>query len=174
MTPSVRLSLNYCNSSLRTPLYLAVLEQDEAAAWLLIAASADLEAQGPIGTPLHVAAQHNSVAMVRLLLKNRAQLDPRNRELATPLALAAWYGALDAAKVLVAEGADVEAKNVRGQTPLFYAAVGPNAVNLVPLLIDQGAEINVRDATGITALTMAINHDRQPAIEILRAHGGVE
>jgi len=63
---------------------------------------------------------------------------------------------------------------VRGQTPLFYAAVGPNAVNLVPLLIDQGAEINVRDATGITALTMAINHDRQPAIEILRAHGGVE
>jgi uncharacterized protein len=167
-------NLNAVDSSLRTPLYLAVMEQDEAAAWLLIAAGADLEAQGPFGTPLHVAAQHDAVDMVRLLLKKGAQLDPRNRELATPLALAAWRGGLDAAKVLVAAGADVEAKNARGQTPLFYAALGPNAINLVPFLIEHGAVINVRDTTGITPLALAIDRDRQSAIEILRAHGGVE
>jgi ankyrin repeat protein len=167
-------NINAVDASLETPLYLAVIEQDEAAAWLLIAAGADLEAQGPMGTPLHVAARHNSVDMVTLLLKNGAKIDARNRELATPLALAAWRGSLDAAKVLLAKGADIEARNVRGQTPLFYAVVGPNAVNLVPFLIEHGAEINVRDTAGITALDLAIRHDRKPASEILRVHGGVE
>jgi ankyrin repeat protein len=57
---------------------------------------------------------------------------------------------------------------------VFYAVVGPNAVNLVAFLLEHGAEINVRDTTGVTPLTMAISHDRQPAIEILRVHGGVE
>jgi ankyrin repeat protein len=167
-------NLNVVEATLGTPLYLAVRQGDEAAARLLIAAGADLEAKGPLGTPLHLAAQHDLVNIVTLLLEKGAEIDARNREMATPLALAARKGGLDAAKVLLAKGADIEAKDVRDQTPLFYAVVGPNAVNVVPLLIQHGAKINVRDTAGITALTLAINRDRQPAIEILRAHGGVE
>ena len=70
--------------------------------------------------------------------------------------------------------AKIEAKNALGQTPIFSAAVGPNAVNLVPFLIEHGAAINVRDSNGMTALAWAITHDRHPAIEILRAYGGIE
>jgi len=167
-------NLNVVDVTLGTPLYLAVLQRDEAGARLLIDAGADLEAKGPIGTPLHVAAQHDSVNIVMLLVETGAEVDARNREMATPFALAAWRGGLAAASVLLEKGADIEARDLRGQTPLFYAAAGPNAVNIVAFLVQHGAKINVRDATGVTPLTVAIHHGRQPAIEILRAHGGVE
>jgi len=167
-------SLNMVDPTLGTPLYLAVHEGDEAAARLLIKAGANLETQGPIGTPLHVAAQHDAANLVDLLLKNGAEVDARNWEMATPLQLTARRGGLESAALLLAKGADIEAKNAFGQTPIFNAANGPNAVNLVPLLIEHGAAINVRDGNGNTALTLAIDHDRQPAIEILRAYGGVQ
>jgi len=167
-------SLDVVDATLGTPLYLAVHEQDEAAARLLIDWGADLETQGPIGTPLHVAAQHDTANLVDLLLDNGANVDARNRETATPLHLAARRGGLDSAAALLAKGADIEARNAFGQTPIFSAAVGPNAVNLVPFLIEHGAGINVRDGNGMTALTLAINQNRRPAIEFLRTHGGVE
>jgi hypothetical protein len=54
-------NLNVVDVTLGTPLYLAVREGDEAATRLLITAGADLEAQGALGTPLHLAAQHDLV-----------------------------------------------------------------------------------------------------------------
>ena len=58
------------------------------------------------------------------------------------------YGYDACCKVLLDEGADIEAKDGFGRTPLFYASKR----KVLSLLLSRGANANVRDNTGKTAL----------------------
>jgi ankyrin repeat protein len=77
-------------------------------------------------------------------------------------------------KLLVERGANIQVKNTSGRTPLHVAAYNLNAGDAVSYLIEKGADVNARDSTGETPLRYALESGSHPAIEILRAHGGVE
>lgn len=60
----------------------------------------------------------------------------------TPLMVACQFGSIDAVKVLLEYGADCNLTNNQGSVPLHYCMYN-NSPELVKLLIDNGAKVNV-------------------------------
>ena len=92
---------------------------------LILDTGLDINKKDPLtnnNTLLHSAAHHDHLAVINLLLDEKADVKATNSRGNTPLHLAASQGGVEAAKILIAKGADVDARNKNGDTPLFNAA----------------------------------------------------
>lgn len=134
-------------------------------------------------TLLHLAAAGNDAAMVRLQLREGAEVNTRNFNDMTPLHHAAREGHVEVAELLLNRGAHVNARNDEGATPLHFAAFGESRVSeggvhgaTVLMLLEKGARVNARTHSGRTPLTLAASRGRDNAaiIGLLVMYGGVE
>ncbi len=157
-----------------TPLVVAAELGAEDAVTALLAAGADVDAAGPIGTPLHRAAFHGRTTLVRLLLDAGADPEAVVRD-RTALHLAATTGQVDAAALLVARGANVDARDGRGRTPLVTAlGAGHDRVSeMAEVFLAAGASVNVADESGVTPLAAAVSYGHAAVVSRLLA-GGAE
>ncbi len=115
-------------------------------------------------TPLHIAAAVYDVATVDRLIGLGADIHTRNRRGATPLHYASvgspgfhiWNpdAQVMTLKRLVAAGADPNAVDKGGVAPL-HRAVRTRTAAAVEALLALGADINARNDSGSTALTLA-------------------
>jgi TPR repeat protein len=77
---------------------------------------------GPSGqTPLLLATHRRAIAIVKLLLANKADVNVKDDDGDTPLIVALKNSDQELAKLLVANGADVNAKDKSGNTPMRLA-----------------------------------------------------
>jgi ankyrin repeat protein len=120
-------------------------------------------------TALYHAASMNQLDAVKLLLKYRADPNLTNLHKSTPLQRAADLGNSRMASTLIAAGANVNAKGPEGRTALFFA--GGHRLDLMQLLIEKGADVNVRDAEGDSPLDEAVWIGSLDATAVLLAHG---
>jgi len=148
-------------------LHCAAKGNDTVIVSLLIAKGLDVNARGSAGSrPLMEAAGHGNLAMVRLLLKNGAEVNVASDEgkeanskhgilgigKLTPLHRAAAYGSPDVIRALLDAGADVNAKDLRGMTPLMLAVASEKQnTEVVRLLLARGAGPEVKSAGGEVA-----------------------
>jgi ankyrin repeat protein len=128
---------------------------------------------GAGATPLMRAARSRDVEAMRLLLDSGADVKPQAANGATALMFAATpprgtaVGAasaalstsapsdeavLDAVRLCLDRGADINAVNANGQTALHLAAPAGQADAVVKLLLSRGANPEIRDKQGRTAL----------------------
>jgi ankyrin repeat protein len=156
-----------------TPLSLAAANGNAAILSLLIAAGADPNAPSAQHEPvLMTAARSGSVDAVRCLLDHGADVNAREPwQGETALMWAAGQNHAAIAQLLIRHGADVDARSPtpefprpqagltvlpRGQwTPLMYAA-RQGAVEATRTLADAGANLDLADPDGTTALVLAI------------------
>ena len=156
-----------------TPLSLAAANGNAAILSLLIAAGADPNAPSAQHEPvLMTAARSGSVDAVRCLLDHGADVNAREPwQGETALMWAAGQNHAAIAQLLIQHGADVDARSPtpefprpqagltvlpRGQwTPLMYAA-RQGAVEATRTLADAGANLDLADPDGTTALVLAI------------------
>jgi hypothetical protein len=99
-----------------------------------------------------------------------AQLDDINKVLYngfTSLNYSIKNERVDFVKYLLTKNVDIEKEN-GNQSPLMYSA--RYNTNILELLISKGADIN-REVDGRTALTIALEEERQDAVNILAANG---
>lgn len=131
----------------------------------------DLEFQR---TPLHWAALGGHDAVVRLLLAHGADvnaIEPNRGR--TPLLEAVAGGHEAVVKQLTDAGARVDAADMLGDTPLILAT-RQNSVAMVSILLDAGADPNVRDwRRGQTPLSLASRKGRDEIVDLLLHHGAV-
>jgi cytohesin len=88
---------------------------------------------------------------------------------------------IEAVQAEIDRGSDINAREknlgsrvitkVYGQTPLMYAASGAYPKPALELLLDNGAQVNARDDSGVTALMEAANFNRSGAVKLLLDHG---
>jgi uncharacterized protein len=98
-----------------------------------------------------------------------------------PLGLACFFGHVDAATVLLEHGADVNAlsKNEHIQTAAIHAAAASNEqgsgestrYELVKLVLEHGADPNLRQAGGFRAIDAARQNGDTRVEQLLRDHG---
>jgi ankyrin repeat protein len=104
---------------------------------------------------LVLASAANDSTALRFLLQNGVNVDAVGRSGKSALTAAIDVASLPNVLVLLSHGADPNLRTGRdGETALHHAAVG-NETGLVTLLNDHGAEIDSRDARGLTPLMHA-------------------
>ena len=122
-------------------------------------------------TPLHNAARHGNVELTNFLLANGADPNASNRFKETPLHHAVVFQGNAAAEPLLQSGAKVDVQDHKENTPLHIAAA-QNA-EIVGLLLEHGAQANLLNKRGMTALAIANYFHKDSAAEVLRNNGGI-
>ncbi|HYE79278.1 MAG TPA: ankyrin repeat domain-containing protein [bacterium] len=92
----------------------------------------------------------------------------------TPLHLAAFFGHPEVVDFLLARGADVNrvATNASFVQPLHSGVAGRN-LEVVRLLVENGAHVNATQQGGYTPIMAAIQNGDQEIEALLRRHGAV-
>jgi len=90
----------------------------------------------------------------------------------TPLGLACYFGHEESARYLLLKGAEVNACSTNGYHvyPL-HSAVASNNSDIAKILIEAGADVNVAQVSGITALHSAAHHGNIELIILLLEAG---
>ena len=156
--------------------------------------SASVNPDGDDG-PMIEASEHGHFDVVKLLIKQGANVDSYDDDLAllkacnnghadvvkllikhgaiggpsndASLALACISGSVDAVQLLVQQGANVHA---RDDHPVIVASAN-GRVDLVQLLIQHGAKIDAIDARHLSPLHLASRHGRTTVVQLLLQHG---
>lgn len=129
-----------------------------------------VDAQG--GTPLEYAAGSGKISAVRTLLANGANVRASSPDGYTALHAAAAGKEVAIVELLLAAGAEVNARTINNVTPLKASIGSPYSDSRVSLaLIKAGADVNVADSTGETALLTAITDKSVEVVEELLNKG---
>jgi ankyrin repeat protein len=116
------------------------------------------------------AARRNDVEAVRLLVRQRADVNASEPDGSTPLLWAAFHSNADMARALVTAGARPNVQNRYGLTPLLQAArLGDTAT--VEALLKAGADPQLAHPDGETPLMGAAQSGRVEAVRLLLARG---
>ncbi|EHK16897.1 uncharacterized protein TRIVIDRAFT_162206 [Trichoderma virens Gv29-8] len=108
-------------------------------------------------TALHLAAHFGLTELTRVLLEDKYKYGPNSRDSydQTPLLWATRNGHEDAISLLLDVQAAIEVRDrEQGATPLIWAARN-GYVNVVRLLIERGGDVNAKDNSERTPLSLA-------------------
>jgi ankyrin repeat protein len=123
-------------------------------------------------TPLLSAAEKADVSTVQKLLANGASVNAANADGYTALHYAAQCRDVRVVDALLKAGADVNARTKQNVTPLIASinmAWGKPEISLA--LINAGADVNVADSDGDTALWIATTESSSEVIRALLKKG---
>lgn len=122
------------------------------------------------------ASMDERISFVRLLLARGAQVDAADKRGYTALmyAAASWGAGNPIIRILLDANADVNAQNNYRGTALMVATGKFGHVSTVQLLVDAGANLDLRDKFGHTALWYARAHRADASIRVLERAGAAE
>ena len=105
-------------------------------------------------TVLNFAALHGNIAIVKLLIANKANVNGPSRDGNRPVHSAAFLGRAAVVELLLSKGADANVKNAKGETPLVSATTGAEFIPLIAgfLLIQIDMAKAVQGRTRCVAL----------------------
>ncbi|KAH8752958.1 ankyrin repeat-containing domain protein [Hyaloscypha finlandica] len=92
-------------------------------------------------SPLSLAAEHDNVPLMQLLLKNKADLEARDPSERTPLLIAIDYGSPNAVQLLLERGADPRAKNIYGKSASKAARRAPSSAGKIRAAIKKAKKM---------------------------------
>lgn len=113
------IDVNALNNAGESPLMLAALKGDLAAAQMLLDRGAKVNQPG--WSALHYAATGPEPKLVQLLLDRGAEINAASPNGSTPLMMAAQYGSEDSVSLLLAVGADVNRRNQKELRAVDFA-----------------------------------------------------
>eukprot|EP00270_Netrium_digitus_P003641 TRINITY_DN14307_c0_g1_i1.p1 TRINITY_DN14307_c0_g1~~TRINITY_DN14307_c0_g1_i1.p1 ORF type:complete len:642 (+),score=208.09 TRINITY_DN14307_c0_g1_i1:218-2143(+) len=135
--------------------------------WLIDEVGVEVDAKDDEGeTPLMLAARDSQVEVAKCLLEKGA--DPvatSERTGAQAIHHAAGHGSLELVRLLMARGADVNAVSDAGPPLLWACGHGEKAT--VEALLEMGANPNIANEDGVTALLTAAASGETDIVELL-------
>jgi ankyrin repeat protein len=122
------------------------------------------------GFPVALAAKRQDKAAIRLLLKQRADVNAPELDGASALHWAAHWDDMEMADLLIKAGANVNAKNEYEVTPLALATENGSLL-MVQRLLKAGANPNATTSTGEAPLMTAVRVGNVPVLQAVLAAG---
>jgi len=160
----------------RTALLIAVAGNHLEIARLLIEAGADVNAQDQrLDSPLLLAGAEGTLEILKLILKANPDFSLYNRYGGTPLIPACERGHVEVVRTLLNTDVDIDHVNNLGWTALLEAIIlsdgGPRHQEIVELLVEAGANVNIEDREGMTPLLYARQKGFGNIVKILQSAG---
>ncbi len=129
-------------------------------------------------SPLVMACQIGDLDAIKILLKGGAKIDlsdsiapNRLGTDETALTKAIERNRIEIVRYLLAQGAQVNLRGpLKGETPLFVALRSGN-IDILTLLLQAHADINVRNKDGYTVLALASLNNDVDMVDFLKANG---
>lgn len=107
----------------------------------------------PRGGALIDAVDKDQITVVQRLLARGADINEETPDGYTPLHLAIYLNFRNIARLLLKHGADVHKRNEYGST--LTTAAWKGNIKIIPLLIEQGTDLQEKDDNGCTACDIA-------------------
>jgi uncharacterized protein len=160
----------------RSPLLLAVAADKLEAVRTLLSEGADINAQAhDFDTPWLLAGARGRTDMLRLMVVKGPDFAKRNRYGGNALIPACHYGHVETVKFLLTTSIELDLVNTLGWTCLLEAVLlgdgGPKHQAIVKLMLAAGADPNIADKRGNTALAHARARGQSMIMAILEAGG---
>jgi len=156
------------------PLHLAAKHGfHRVAEWLITARSQDVNVVG-VGslTPLHIASIKARFMVAQVLLAHHADVNAAADDRETPPHSAVMYGHNEVARLLLEHDADVNSGTDTGATPLrVLSGLRDPSLELAQLLLDYGADPNIRCTYGMDSLYMALGMGNEDLVQLLLKRG---
>ena len=143
------------------PLHAALCNGHGSVALLLLTHCADVDVRGfDDRTPLHMAVDRGLLDVTRVLIERNASINARDSSGRTPLHPTFDFGSgapfddtyFDVMRYLLEHGIDADAQaNTEYSTPLHLASYH-GGFKVAQLLLDNGADVNMRNKNGQTPL----------------------
>jgi len=167
--------INGVDPTLGTPLMLSIREgADFRTTKWLVEMGADVTVKTPLGTALHNACKHGTIDILDFLLKHGGDkilqtVDSRDL---TPLTVAADKDRKDIVKFLVKDW-QVDINYLSEVNPLLMA-VQKDHIDMVQLLIDLGADVNVvQPRMKCYPLHLAASNNFLDIVDLLLKNGAI-
>lgn len=135
---------------------------------LFLEANIDVNLCDEFGTPLlNNAVRVENTALVKKLIEAGANINTVSEDRGyTPIMDAVFMGNLELTKIFIDLKADINTINKEGQTNLVLA-VGADRTEICKLLVENGADPDVKDQMGMSAYNYASLFKKKELIEIL-------
>lgn len=151
--------VNLTDENDRTPLHVAAEVGDRGLVELLLVKEVDVNAKDKDGlTPLMVAIDNDHLSIAQLLLNEGADANVEDNSGRTALIAAIEKDSPELVEALVSNETDVNATIPdSGDSPLHYAVkASGKSVEMVQLLLSNGADPDVENKAGKTAMDIAV------------------
>ena len=134
----------------------------------LIEFKADLDIKNDRGqSALIWAVREEKIEIVEILAKAKADIDIQDNLGDTPLLHAIYMSNPKIVKELISLGADVNKKDFDLEQSPLIAAVRREVKETIEVLVNKGANLDVQDKDGNTALHLAVMKSKAVAVRIL-------
>jgi ankyrin repeat protein len=138
-------------------------------ACILIAISFSVSAQQQT---LVDAATQGKADMAMQLLKAGADPNTVDKNGISPLMAACRWGHIEVVRLLLGNGATPDQpRSPKGRTPLMVACSYYSGLSVIKLLVEKGADINVKAQDGTTPLMLAARNAKYEVVEYLLSKG---
>lgn len=154
------------------PLHIAVINNQETIAALLIQSGAKVDATDSAtqATPLHLAALYGRESLAALLIQKGANVNALMKFDISPLLVAAQFNQSQLVQLLLDKHANIDHADQEGFTALHFAAQNGDEV-IAHLLIEHGANVNLKDKPNkATPLKIALDNHHPQVAKLLEAH----
>lgn len=123
---------------------------------LLIEHNSDINIKNKDGKNIiMIACEKGNEEMFNLLIENNADINEKSSWGASALIYASEKGNINIMQYLIDNGIDVNGKaDDNGDTPLLWAVTGQNPYEASKLLIENGADINATNDSGVAPATI--------------------
>lgn len=142
--------VNARDEYMKSPLMAAIEAKSYPTAKLLLDVNANVQISDDDGkTPLHYAVLYKQTETAQAITNKFCDVDSPDNDGNTPLFYA--FNKIPLLRVLLRAGADINGANVDGKTVLHQAVI-TNNLQSAKFLIENGANVNIKDQKGHTPI----------------------
>lgn len=159
--------INFENQKIPNPLITAIIANNYECVEILIESGADLNFSNYDKSPLAVAINRNNYEIAKLLYNKGAKINYYDSKGNTPLHVAIKEKNYFLVDIFTQEREYVNIYNKNSNTPLNFALSNNSEIEIIKLLVNRGADVNLKNEYGVSPLHKAILLGSPEIVELL-------